>query len=111
MTPHEPQLPLRRLLLGHHAAHRRARVLRASLRAAAGVAMALVVVVLAGVAHAGGEPWAWTRASMLGLALVAAIVRAVAMVRANSPGFDGFLERLERRFPEVRSWLRNALEF
>ena len=48
---------------------------------------------------------------MLGLALGAAIVRAVAMVRANSPGFDGFLERLERRFPEVRSWLRNALEF
>src|SRR2546428_4011443 len=111
MTAREPHLPLRRLLLGHHAAHGRARVLRASLRAAAAVAVALVVAVLAGVAHVGGEPWAWIRATLVAAALVAAIARGVSGVRAASLGFDGFLERLERRFPDVRSWLRNALEF
>jgi hypothetical protein len=111
MTPRASHPSLRRLLLGHHSAHRRARVLRASLRAAAAVAVALLVAVLAGVVHPGGEPWAWVRTTLLVAALVVAIARAITVVRATSSGFDGFLEQLERRFPDVRSWLRNALEF
>src|SRR5207244_5507818 len=36
---------------------------------------------------------------------------AVLRYRAAALPFDGFLERIEARFPEVRSWLRNAMDF
>ena len=111
MTPRDSHPPLHRLLLTHWNAHRRARVMHAAVRAAAMAAALIAVAVIAGVARAGGEPWAWTRALSLVAALLFAVGRAVAKVRASSVGFDRFLEQIEQRFPDIRSWLRNALEF
>src|SRR5438093_2625046 len=104
MTPRDPQRPLHRLLLGQYAAHRRARILRASIRAAGWAAVAIALVLAAGVVRTGGEPWAWARLVLVSVALVVSIARAVAGVRAASSGFDGFLERLEQHFPDLRSW-------
>src|SRR4051812_23588539 len=109
MTPRPTDRPLHRLLAGHYAAHRRARVLRESLRAAALVIAMLVLAIVAGLARPGGETWAWARLAVVGAGLVFAIARAIDRVRRASPRFDGFLEQVEQRFGEVRSWLRNAL--
>jgi len=111
MTPRPNDRPLHRLLAGHYAAHRRARVLRESLRAAALVIATITLAVVAGIARPGGETWAWARLAVIGAAIVFAIARAIGRVRAASPRFDGFLEHIEQRFHEVRSWLRNALDF
>jgi hypothetical protein len=35
---------------------------------------------------------------------------AAHLVAARTPGFERYLERVEERFPVVRSWLRNALD-
>lgn len=111
MTPRDSHQPLRRLLTTHWSAHRRALVMHAAVRAAAFAAVLIAAAVIAGVVRPGGEPWAWTRALLLAAAIVFVLGRAVARVRAASPGFDRFLEQIEQRFPEVRSWLRNGLEF
>ncbi len=111
MTSREPDTPLHRLLSRHYAELRRALVLREGLRAG-GRAAAIVAAGLAlGVAHPTGEALAWARL-LAALAFVTAIlVFAVASFLRARPSFDAFLERVEQRFPAVRSWLRNALDF
>ena len=81
------------------------------MRAAAGAALVIALAVVLGAALVRGEAAAWIRLGIVLVALVALLVRAVSGYRSTAGGFEGFLESVERRFPDVRSWLRNALEF
>ena len=111
MTSRVPDSPLRPLVSRHYAALRRALALRHALRAAARTAALITAAVAAGVAVPLGEIGAWARLlSTAGLGLLAVLAAVAGFLRAR-PSFDGWLERVEERFPEVRSWLRNALDF
>ena len=58
-----------------------------------------------------GEALAWARLLVAAAAGLAALALAVAGFLRARPSFDAYLERVEDRFPAVRSWLRNALDF
>src|SRR5213593_3271543 len=111
MTPREPSTPLRRTLLRSHRAVRRAWALRESLPAAATAAAVIAAAVVWGAFFSLREGTAWIRLAIVLAVFVLAVGRAVSRCLARSVSFDGYLERVEKRFPEVRSWLRNALEF
>src|SRR5262245_45377449 len=111
MTPREPSGPLRRILTELHASHRRALALRAGLRAAAAGAIIIAAAVLIGVPWKGGEAFAWVRDALVVLSFTVALIVAISWFHARSPRFDTLLERLEHRFPELKSWLRNSLDF
>lgn len=100
---------LRRTLQRHHAAVRGAIVARRALRAFAAGASLVVIAVLLGAA--GGGPGAST-ARLAGLlaAIAAMLVLSVRTLLAELPRFDLWLESVERARPDVRSWLRNALD-
>jgi len=103
--------PLRSILSRHHGAVRRRLVVRHALRAAAGAAVIVVLAVAAGMLLPLLPATAWARLLLvLGGAAVFSVAAALAFHR-TAPGFDGYLERIEQRFPEIRSWLRNALDF
>jgi hypothetical protein len=112
MTPGMPtRQPLHQVLARHYDAVRRSLLAHHTLRAAAAAMTAIVLAVLAGM---------WLpllpATAMLRLAAVvvsAAVCIAIAAVafRRALPAFDGYLEQIETRFPEIRSWLRNALDF
>ena len=110
MTPREPGHSLRRILERQHRAHRLALALRFALRAGSALAVAVAAVVLAGAAIGGGQGVARLRLGLFVLAAGALLARAVVGFLAAAPRFEAFLERIERRFPDVRSWLRNALD-
>ncbi|MFN8586801.1 MAG: hypothetical protein U0704_03290 [Candidatus Eisenbacteria bacterium] len=100
---------LRRTLQRRHADVRGAIVARRALRAAAAGAALVAIAVLAGVA--GGGPGAATaRLVALALALVAVLALSVRALLVELPRFDAWLEGVERARPDVRSWLRNALD-
>jgi len=111
MTTRVSAAPLERLLAGHHAALRRALALRHGLRAAGRVAAAIAGAVALGVAWPGGEALAWARLAALAAGAAAILVLAVRAFLRARPALDAYLERVEERFPAVRSWLRNALDF
>jgi hypothetical protein len=81
------------------------------LSAAGSVAVAVTLAVALGVAWPMGELLAWARLFAVAGAGIAALVLAVAGFLRVRPTFDAYLERIEKRFPAVRSWLRNALDF
>ncbi len=111
MTPRDSSQPLRSALERLHADHVRARALAASVRAAAGVAGLVTLALLLGPWLVRGEAAAWVRLSIVALGILAALGWAVRRFRASVPRFDALLEDLEHRFPDLRSWLRNALDF
>ena len=111
MTTRVPDPILERLVSRHYAALRRALTLRHGLRAAGSVAVVVTLALVLGVAWPTGEPLAWTRQLAVAGAAVAALVLAVAGLLRARPTFEAYLERIEERFPAVRSWLRNALDF
>lgn len=111
MTTRVPDTPLERLLSGHYAALRRALALRQGLRAAARAAVVIVFAVALGVAWPTGAVLAWARLLVAAAAGLAALALAVTGFLRARPSFDAYLERVEVRFPAVRSWLRNALDF
>ena len=111
MTTRVPDSPIERLVSGHYAALRRVLALRQGLRAAGRAAVLVVLAVAFGVAWPTGEPLAWARLLVTAAAGVAALALAVAGFLRARPSFDAYLERVEERFPAVRSWLRNALDF
>jgi hypothetical protein len=95
------------------AAHRglnRALAARFTLRAIAWCLAALALAVLAGAFVPLAPAGAWVRTLALSVAAVAAIAAMIARFRRESPSLETYLERVEQRFPAVRSWLRNALE-
>ena len=109
MTP--TRLPLRSILARHHGAVRRSLVARHALRAAAGAAAVIVFAVALGMLLPLVPATAWLRLVLVTLGAAAFTVLAALAFRRAAPGFDGYLERVEQRFPEIRSWLRNALDF
>ena len=111
MSLHVPEGSIRHSLRNRHQALRRALALRLGVRAGAAGAVAIAIAVVIGALAGLGETGAWVRLVVLGAALAVAIVWAVARFLATVPGFDTYLERVEARFPDVRSWLRNAIDF
>ncbi|HEY2955535.1 MAG TPA: hypothetical protein VGK89_09855 [Candidatus Eisenbacteria bacterium] len=103
--------PLLRTLSARYGARTRALALRLGLRAAAAVAAFLALAVAAGTLVAMGPAAASVRLAVVALAGLGAPAWAARAAARLSLGFDGYLERIEQRFPEVRSWLRNALDF
>ena len=95
-------------------AYRRVRlalVARHASRAAA-VAIALVALgLLAGTLLPVSPATAWTRLTLVVLGSASALFLATRAFLREAPGWDTWLEAVERRFPEVRSLLRNALDF
>ncbi len=111
MSLHVPEGSIRNSLGRRHQSLRRALALRLGVRAGAAGAVAIAIAVVLGALIGLGETGAWARLVMLGVACVAAIAWAVARFAAAAPKFDTYLERVESRFPDVRSWLRNAIDF
>lgn len=102
--------PLDRELRRAHDALRRAVALRHGLRAGAAGCALVAAAVLAGAALPLGPGLATARLALLAVAGLALLAWAARAVAARSPRFDTYLERVEERFPAVRSWLRNALD-
>ena len=109
MTDRAPDT-LRPLLLREHAALRRALVVRHVLRALAASAAWIALLLLAGAALTGGPSLAVIRLGLLVLGIAFALAAAVLALRRDVPRVEPWLESLEHRFPELRSWLRNALD-
>ncbi len=105
-----PRLPIHQQLERSHGAVRRALVLRHALRAAAALSALIALAVLVDIPFDAGTGWAWTRSLLAVLAGAVALGGVLARWRAETPRFDAWLEYVEARFPEVRSWLRNALD-
>lgn len=110
MTGHPPTTPLRQPLARAHAAVRRALALRSGLGAAARVTLALAGVVVLGLALPLSPATAWLRLALFGIAALVALGLGLRRFLREAPRFDGWLEQVEARFPETRSWLRNALD-
>src|SRR5262249_6512753 len=113
MTSREPGT-LRNALGRRHDALRRRLVLRQGLRGAALAIVAVTLAVLAGVAFGVGVGFAWVPLRPPGRAVRPAGGLAgggVRRCRATPPAFDTYLERAETSSPEIRSWLRNAVDF
>ncbi|HKQ59455.1 MAG TPA: hypothetical protein VJY35_16445, partial [Candidatus Eisenbacteria bacterium] len=110
MKPREPETPLQHVLSRHHRAVRRVLVMRHALRGAAIVCAVVTFAVLVGVAFQAGPGFAWTRLVLTAACGLVAIAAAVLGFRRAAPAFDAWLEHIESRFPELRSWLRNALD-
>ena len=111
MTIRPREYPLTRALAGRYRARILALALRVALRASAAGALALALAVAAGAFLAGGTAAAWARLVCFAIFVLAALAWSAAAARRLSLGFDDYLERIEQRFPEIRSWLRNALDF
>ena len=110
MSSRVPDTSIRRRLVRHYDALRRALVTRHALLAAAVSTLTIALAVAAGVAFPSGISGAWARLlGMLAVSVIALVLAVRAVARAV-PGFDRYLEHVEDRFPEVRSWLRNALD-
>ncbi len=106
-----PAVPLDRLISRHHAALRRALVLRHALRAGGRIAVIVALGVVLGLAGPGTVALAWARLAAVALSALAALAVALAGFRRAWPAHDTYLQRIEDRFPVARSWLRNALDF
>ena len=98
-------------LSGHHRRHSRALLIRYALRAASWSVVAISVAVMIGLLFHPGAGGAWVRLTLLLLALGVAAVIAARAFLTESISMEGFLERVEGRFPALRSWIRNAVEF
>ena len=105
-----PDRSLRSHLERHHGALRRGVIARHAVRAFAGSAVVLAVLVTAGAFLPMGPAAATFRLVLLGLAVLVTLGWAARATARRSPRFARYLEQVEERFPEVRSWLRNALE-
>ncbi len=110
MNDRVPDTSLRRILARHHRAVRGALVARHGLRGAASACALVTLAVIVGVAFPLGPGAAWARLILLLAASALAGATAVRGFRSAAPGFDTWLEGIERQFPELRSWLRNALD-
>ncbi|TMQ67082.1 MAG: hypothetical protein E6K78_05695 [Candidatus Eisenbacteria bacterium] len=111
MIDPEPDIaPLGHPLERGHGAYQRALILRHALRSAAGGAWVITIAVLLGAAWVLGPDGAWTRFVLVLAAIAIALARGAAQVRRASLTLDGYLERAEHGFPQLRSWLRNAID-
>ena len=111
MHPAPQSSPLGHPLRTHHLRHRRALFVRHALRGASWSAVAIAAAVALGLPLQAGVSGAWLRLAAL---LVAVALAALASARgflSEALSFGGFLEQVEERFPALRSWIRNAVDF
>ncbi|NOT34374.1 MAG: hypothetical protein HOP12_09415, partial [Candidatus Eisenbacteria bacterium] len=106
MTDFQLRNPLGR----QHRSYTNAVLAHFALRAAAACTVAIGIAVLLGVAWPTGVAGAWLRLASLSVGAIAILFVALSHVRRHSRTLDGWLDLAEQRFPELRSWLRNALE-
>jgi hypothetical protein len=110
MTTREPAPSLHQSLHRHHLWLRAAAILRHALRAAAAIAVVIAFAVLAGWLAPLGVLGAQARLALTAFAALAILAAATARTRRASVAFDAFLESAERRLPNLRSLLRNAVD-
>ena len=110
MNDRVPETSLHRILARHHRAVRGALVARHGLRGAAAACAVVTLAVMVGVALPLGPGAAWARLLLTLGGCALAVAAAVGAFMRAAPGFDAWLEGLERTFPELRSWLRNGLD-
>lgn len=101
---------LRDRLRSVHARVRRALALRHALRAAAAVALLVSAAVSAGLALPVAPGTAGARLMLVVAGGAVALTLALRAFLAERPRWHAWLESIEQRFPELRSWLRNALD-
>jgi DNA segregation ATPase FtsK/SpoIIIE-like protein len=111
MNERAHQGSIRNVLDRHHRTVRRAHALYAGVRGAALAVVPLTLATLAGVLATLGVGAAWVRLALLGGALLLTLFWTVRRFLRRAPAFDRFLETAESRFPDLRSWLRNAVDF
>ncbi len=111
MTTRAPVKPLREQLKPAYHRVRLALVGRHALRAA-GLAIAAVGLgLVAGVVLPLSPATAWVRLALVVTCSLAALTAALRAFLREAPPWDTWLESVEQRFPEIRSLLRNALDF
>jgi hypothetical protein len=111
MTSRAPERPLRSPLERQHRRHQRSLLWRHAWRAAGLCVAALGVAVLAGVIVAGGPTLAWIRLVLFATVSLLAIGVAVSRFTREGVTLGTYLESVEARFPHLRSWIRNAVDF
>src|SRR5215510_169205 len=111
MIDRAPEPTLRNPLRRQHRRFNRAVLLRHALRGAAICALAVALATLIGPLLATGTAGAWAR--LISLSAVAAVAIGVATRRflRHRLDLDAYLDRVEQRLPELRSWIRNAVDF
>ena len=110
MTPRPPATPLRSRLRAIHARVRRALIARHVLRASAASIVLLAFAVTAGLALPRMPLTAWLRLGLFVAGAAGAVLWAARTAARETPRWDTWLESLEARFGELRSFLRNALD-
>lgn len=110
MTSRPPATPLRSRLRAVHARVRRALVARHVLRASAASVVLLAFCVTAGLALPRTPATAGLRLALFVAGAAAATLWAARNTARELPRWDGWLEALEQRFTDLRSYLRNALD-
>ena len=105
-----PHTPLRHRLRALHARLRGMLVLRHALRASAAAMVLLAAAVISALALPRTPLTAMLRLGLFVLGSSVALVAALVMLRRESPTWASWLESLETRFPELRSWLRTSLD-
>jgi hypothetical protein len=105
-----PVISLPAALHRHYTALRHAWMRRHVLRATALLLAGLALALALGVVLPLGPAAAWWRTALGALAALAVLLGAARAQWRRVPRFPIYLERVETRFPELRSWLRNALE-
>lgn len=111
MPTRAPVKSLREQLKPAYRRVRLALVARHASRAAALAVAAVALGLVAGTLLPVSPATAWMRLTSVALGSLGAMFLAVRAFLAEAPGWDTWLEAVEQRFPEVRSLLRNALDF
>lgn len=110
MTARPPHGPLGTRLRAVHARVRRAIALRHALRATAAAIVLLVAAVTLALALPRTPLTAGLRLALFAIGALTAVAVAVRGAARETPRYDGWLESLEERFTDLRSWLRAALD-
>ena len=105
-----PPASLQSRLRAAHARVRRALIARHALRATAAAVVLLTFCVTAGLALPRDPVTAGLRLGLFALGSLAALAFATLALRRETPRWEAWLESLERRFTEIRSWVRNAID-
>lgn len=111
MTTRAPHDLLRERLQPAYQRVRLALVARHALRAAGIAALLISAALVGGVALPVSPGTAWARLLVIGIGSLAALAFATRAFLREAPSWESWLERVEQRFPGVRSLLRNALDF
>jgi hypothetical protein len=111
MTRRAADSTLRHPLERQHHGHRRAWLWRCALRGAERIALLVAFALLLGVAFSPVVATAWLRLGLVAVAGALALLAVAARYARNVLTLPAYLERVEARFPNLKSLLRNALDF